>query len=93
MQAITVALFVAMFLFCSYLSGNVQAYLDPGTGSMALQLLVGGVVAVLATLRVYWGRLKSFTARKRSDSGQNSPISGATPPASRDARDGPLALD
>jgi hypothetical protein len=67
MQAITVALFVAMFLFCSYLSGNVQAYLDPGTGSMALQLLVGGVVAVLATLRVYWGRLKSFTARKRSD--------------------------
>ena len=67
MQAITVALFVAMFLFCSYLSGNVQAYLDPGTGSMALQLLVGGVVAVLATLRVYWGRLKSFTARKRSE--------------------------
>jgi hypothetical protein len=67
MQAITLALFVAMFLFCSYLSGNVQAYLDPGTGSMALQLLVGGVVAVLATLRVYWGRLKSFTARKRSE--------------------------
>ena len=67
MQAITVALFVGMFLFCSYLSGNVQAYLDPGTSSMALQLLVGGVVAVLATVRVYWARLKSFSARKRSE--------------------------
>ena len=67
MQAITVALFVAMFLFCSYLSGDVHAYLDPGTGSMALQLLVGGVVAVLATIRVYWGRLKSFAARRRSE--------------------------
>ena len=64
MQPITVALFVAMFMFCSYLNGNVQAYLDPGTGSMALQLLIGGVVAVLATVRVYWGRLKSFAARK-----------------------------
>jgi len=64
MHAITVALFVAMFMFCSYLSGSVQAYLDPGTGSMALQLLIGGVVAVLATVRVYWGRLKSLAARK-----------------------------
>ena len=67
MRAITVALFVAMFLFCSYLSGDVHAYLDPGTGSMALQLLVGGVVAVLATIGVYWGRLKSFAARRRSE--------------------------
>ena len=64
MQAITVALFVAMFLFCSYLSGNVQAYLDPGTGSMALQLLVGGVVAVLATLRVYSGPLEVLYGAK-----------------------------
>jgi hypothetical protein len=67
MQAITVALFVAMFLFCSSLTGDVQAYLDPGTGSMALQLLVGGVVAVLATVKVYWARLKSFSSRKRTD--------------------------
>lgn len=67
MQAVTVALFVAMFMFWSYLSGNVHAYLDPGTGSMALQLLVGGVVAVLATAKVYWARLKSFATRKRTE--------------------------
>jgi hypothetical protein len=68
MHAITIALFVAMFLFCSSISGDVHAYLDPGTGSMALQLLVGGVVAVLATVKVYWARLKSFSTRKRTDS-------------------------
>jgi hypothetical protein len=67
MQAITAALFVTMFLFCSYLSGNVEAYLDPGTGSMALQLFIGGVVAVLATVKVYWTRLKSFSTRKRTE--------------------------
>ena len=65
MQGITVALFVAMFLFCSYLNGNVHAYLDPGTGSMALQLLIGGVVAVLATIRIHWARLKGLAMRKK----------------------------
>lgn len=64
MRVITVALFVAMFLFVSELSGGLQAYLDPGTGSMALQLLMGGVVAVLATLRLYWDRMKTYFTRK-----------------------------
>ncbi len=64
MRAINVALFVAMFLFISHLSGGLQAYLDPGTGSMAIQLLMGGVVALLATLRLYWDRMKTFFSRK-----------------------------
>jgi hypothetical protein len=64
MRVINVALFVAMFLFVSHLSGGLQAYLDPGTGSMAIQLLMGGVVALLATLRLYWDRMKTFFTRK-----------------------------
>jgi hypothetical protein len=57
-------LFVAMFLFCSHLSGGVQAYLDPGTGSIALQLLLGGIVAAIATVRMYWSRIKAFVLRQ-----------------------------
>lgn len=64
MRVINVALFVAMFLFVSHLSGGLQAYLDPGTGSMALQLLMGGIVAALATVRLYWDRMKTYLARK-----------------------------
>ena len=64
MRVINVALFVAMFLFISHLSGGLQAYLDPGTGSMAIQLLMGGVVAVLATFRLYWDRMKTYFTRK-----------------------------
>jgi hypothetical protein len=64
MRVINVALFVAMFLFVSHLSGGLKAYLDPGTGSMAIQLLMGGVVALLATLRLYWDRMKTFFSRK-----------------------------
>lgn len=66
MRVINVALFVAMFLFVSHLSGGLKAYLDPGTGSMALQLVMGGIVAVLATLRLYWDRMKTFFTRKNS---------------------------
>jgi hypothetical protein len=68
----TVVLFVAMFLLVSHLQGGAQAYLDPGTGSMALQLLLAGVVGVLATVRLYWDRMKGFFARR-------TPPGGATP--------------
>jgi hypothetical protein len=67
MRVINVMLFVAMFLFVSHLSGGLQAYLDPGTGSMALQLLMGGIVAVLATFRLYWDRMRSYLVRKNAE--------------------------
>ena len=33
------------------------AYLDPGTGSMLLQVLLGGVAAVGVIARLYWRRV------------------------------------
>ena len=33
------------------------AYLDPGTGSMLVQLLVGGMAAVAVTAKFYWRRV------------------------------------
>lgn len=39
------------------------AYLDPGAGSFALQMLLAGALAVAATGRAYWYRLKAFIAR------------------------------
>ena len=74
MRVINVALFVAMFLFVSHLSGGLQAYLDPGTGSMAIQLLMGGVVALLATLRLYWDRMKTLFTRKNVEHDSASEI-------------------
>ena len=41
------------------------AYLDPGSGSMLVQLLVGGVAAVAVTAKFYWRRLLNmFRFRK-----------------------------
>jgi hypothetical protein len=35
----------------------VLAYLDPGTGSMLVQLIVGGFAAAGVAIKVYWRRL------------------------------------
>ncbi|MDQ2981575.1 MAG: hypothetical protein M3R26_04535 [Actinomycetota bacterium] len=36
------------------------AYIDPGSGSLLLQALAGGVAAGAVLARVYWRRLRRF---------------------------------
>ncbi len=38
------------------------AYLDPGTGSMLIQGLIGAVAAAFVVGRLYWHKIKSFFA-------------------------------
>lgn len=38
--------------------GETQAYLDPGTGSMLLQVILGGVAAVGVAVKLYWHKLR-----------------------------------
>ena len=44
------------------------AYLDPGTGSMILQAILGGVAGLLVALKIFGRRVFSFlTFWKRDD--------------------------
>ena len=52
-----VKLLVSVIYFL--LTVNVHAYLDPGTGSMILQLILGGVAAFFATITVFFNKIKS----------------------------------
>jgi len=54
--------FIALFIFIN--PGHAYAYLDPGTGSMLLQMLIGGVIAAIFTIKMYWYQLKLFIKRK-----------------------------
>jgi hypothetical protein len=40
-------------------SGPAWAYLDPGSGSMLLQVILGGVAAVGVVCKMYWYRIKA----------------------------------
>lgn len=42
------------------------AYLDPGTGSMILQGIIGSVAGALVAIKIYWGKIKLFFASKRA---------------------------
>jgi hypothetical protein len=42
-------------------------YIDPGTGSLVLQAIAGGVAAVAVTARLYWRRVKSRFRRPEEE--------------------------
>lgn len=41
-------------------SSDAYAYLDPGTGSYALQIIIAGIVSVLFSLKMFWQRIVVF---------------------------------
>jgi hypothetical protein len=47
-------------------SGPAWAYLDPGTGSMLLQLLLGGIAGAMVMGKLYWHRFRGFLASRFS---------------------------
>ena len=40
------------------IAADALAYLDPGTGSMLLQVILGGVAAVGVVIKLYWHKLR-----------------------------------
>ena len=39
---------------------HVSAYLDPGTGSQLIQLLIGAIVMVGFGIKMFWNKIKLF---------------------------------
>jgi len=46
------------------------AYLDPGTGSALIQLLLGGILTLGLTIKMYWYRLKRYLKGMFSKNGK-----------------------
>jgi hypothetical protein len=46
---------------------HLLAYLDPGSGSMILQILAGGLAAVAVTAKLYWNRILRFLRIRKDD--------------------------
>jgi hypothetical protein len=47
-----------------FLTGPAWAYLDPGTGSMMLQILLGGLAGAMVVGRLYWNRFRTFVTSR-----------------------------
>ena len=49
------------WLLAAFLCSAAQpafAYLDPGTGSMMLQVILGGIAAVGVALKLFWHKIR-----------------------------------
>ena len=61
-------MFFKLFLISTYLSlmftSNALAYIDPGTFSIVIQAIIGGIIAGGVTIKIYWYKLKSFFKKK-----------------------------
>ena len=56
---------IFIIIYFSFLS-NANAYIDPGSGSILLQALIGGLAAAGASLAVYWSRFKDFILKLKT---------------------------
>jgi hypothetical protein len=60
-------LLLTVTLLLVMLAGPAEAYVDPGTGSMLMQFLVGGIMAGLFLLRSTWKRGRAWFHRRPAD--------------------------
>ncbi|MDH5695679.1 MAG: hypothetical protein OEZ00_03610 [Dehalococcoidia bacterium] len=43
-----------------FTSQNIHAYIDPGTGSLIIQVLIAAFVGGLFLIKVFWRKVKAF---------------------------------
>ncbi|NTV31105.1 hypothetical protein HGA91_03980 [candidate division WWE3 bacterium] len=51
-------IFLVLFFLSITFTPHAHAYLDPGTGSYLIQLLIGGAVGGGFLIKTYWAALK-----------------------------------
>tara|TARA_B100000787_G_C16049458_1_gene230571 strand:+ start:369 stop:563 length:195 start_codon:yes stop_codon:yes gene_type:complete len=58
-----------LFLFVFFFSQDAYAYIDPGTGGIILQAIIGAIAATSLTIKIYWQKIKEFLKKrsKRND--------------------------
>lgn len=56
-------LFSILLLSRGFFISDAYAYLDPGTGSVIIQAVIGAIAGVLITLKIYWYKLKEKLSR------------------------------
>ena len=51
---------IIISLFFFIFTTKAHAYLDPGTGSIILQAIVGAFAAFFTSIYIFWNKVKNF---------------------------------
>ena len=55
---------ISSFVFFIFFNTKAFAYLDPGTGSIILQAILGAIAAGATWCSMYWQKVKNFFNKK-----------------------------
>ena len=56
---------IAFVVLSMSVAPAANAYLDPGSGSIIISGIVGALVAIGMTVKLYWYKMKSLITRKK----------------------------
>ncbi len=57
-----------MFIVRQAVLSGLPLYLDPGSGSFLIQLLLAAILGISVATRLYWGKIKGAFIKKNSPS-------------------------
>jgi cytochrome b len=64
---------IVVLVYWLLVPATAHAYIDPSTGSLALQATVGFILSALFVVKLYWKRLREWTSARfggRRDAGR-----------------------
>jgi len=64
---VVVGVVFVLALMCLFLPA-ANAYVDPGSGSLIFQAVIGGLLAAAVAFRVFWRRLLGVFGKSRHES-------------------------
>lgn len=58
LKLLTIRIACGVLLISGVFTPEAHAYIDPGSGSVLLQLILGGIAGIGVVAKLYWGRVK-----------------------------------
>jgi len=59
-QKRSIRLLAIILLLELIITSDVYGYIDPGTGSYILQMLIAAMLGILFSVKIFWTRIKAF---------------------------------
>ena len=54
-------------IFIILIGNKAYAYIDPGSGSIIIQAILGAIAAVGTTASIYWSKIKKFFTKNKKN--------------------------
>ena len=68
-----------LLLFSLSAAFNSYGYIDPGTGSLIIQSIIGAIAAIGVTLKIYWHKLRLIFSKRQASEEEDTKLENKPP--------------